>query len=1019
MTYDGYATGEEIGWGDESTVFVARPPAGGSSTPLAIKVHGYLHDQEGVAMLEAVRQQEKAVAAGCTHIAPIITGGMAQHACFYVTERYARSLLTLIQGKVTVRPEGLRVLSRHVLQALHSLREKMDRGHGNLKASNVLLTGTARLRDSSFFLTDLCAEPTRNFAADVHAIGRIIFELVRRREVHSFDWPLAASAEWQALGPEGEAWRKFCNVLLDPGLANAADPIGVAEKALADLSHSQIATVNWGRTIGTTAAIVAVVGALGGGWMFWEHHKNAAGAPSVASAPTGENGWVGKLAEELNADPKAQSDDSYVETHFLAPLRKLHLKPAEIAALEKGQPLPGGDPQGIAATASEITAAFDAWPAHAVVTQGYDDFTAQGWTAPAASIARLRAATPNASQPVLPQLGAIAQASALVPEVQQKWRLLQEGFPKLEKAGDPVLAKTPEYLKSDAAATPDLSILRQRLIQDGEKMQSWLDLLATADHTRLDTEGKFAGFKGDVTAQTLQDWETDVRRFQPAPAEAQRLKTAWTVRLDDLTTKIRQSGANKDQLTAKVNRVRSEADTATRGLLAGDAERIERTISGEITSLENELAPAAVPAVSTASMTPPVATASVPPPTTDLTPPPMAPGDKEIFEQLMSQARQVDLAKASAATAKAARDRLVTEVRKQTSPSFQKSIAAYLTTLSTLGFRDADAPAAAPAIPSWKGPAAIPGGVAYLWGRYRMDFVALPGDGDRPPFFLGSTEVPVGLVAEWMADHPGQLDEIKSRSLPNIRGPRAWDPTPAGMVLRRDWSWPTAMGPTFTFFAPPPPDPPTAMMPMNYLSCGAALQAAKQMGFRLPTGDEWLRAFKVAKASGWTAEPNLRDAAWDAQRKHIADFVQTAGKSGVLLRDPPWPDGDVFSPSELHAARGDKAQPATGSNDHHLFFQAVNAAGKPLSDMEGNVAEFVVANDSPGAACYVAGGSALSPPEIEPGKLYEVTPVLKAKGFSDVGFRLALSPAAAAGDSRSPDVEAFSRALQNPPTASR
>jgi hypothetical protein len=366
------------------------------------------------------------------------------------------------------------------------------------------------------------------------------------------------------------------------------------------------------------------------------------------------------------------------------------------------------------------------------------------------------------------------------------------------------------------------------------------------------------------------------------------------------------------------------------------------------------------------------------------------------------------------------RDKFVSDVRRGTSSDFQRDIAPFLASLNALPFKEASAAPVAPQLPGWAGPAVGPGGVvSYTWNRYRLDFVMIPAEGDKSGYFLASTEMPVGLVIEWINEHGGAWASVEFHGAATVRGPRSWEPSGGGMALRRDWAWPTAIGSAFTFYAPPPPEAPSVMSPINYINAKTASLMATQFGCRLPTPDEWVRALRYAKANGWeTGSGNLRDLRWEAQRKHVADYVQAASKSGTQLRDPPWPDGDIFIPAELRSTpRGEKARPVTGDDDRYLWFAPVNAVvGKPLVDLVGNVAEFVTDGEATGRFSVI-GGSALSPPEEDPATPYAVSPVQRSLGFSDVGFRLALSSARTAGGGKSEDVESFQRALQSAPAA--
>ena len=113
--------------------------------------------------------------------------------------------------------------------------------------------------------------------------------------------------------------------------------------------------------------------------------------------------------------------------------------------------------------------------------------------------------------------------------------------------------------------------------------------------------------------------------------------------------------------------------------------------------------------------------------------------------------------------------------------------------------------------------------------------------------------------------------------------------------------------------------------------------------------------------------------------------------------------------------QGEKAQARTSVDDGSLWFTPVNAGlqQKPVVNLVGNVAEYVVDSIQPSPKYSVIGGSALSASEVDPATPYELSAVQKLRGYSDVGLRVVLD--AAAANQASPDAAAFRNLLDAAP----
>lgn len=204
------------------------------------------------------------------------------------------------------------------------------------------------------------------------------------------------------------------------------------------------------------------------------------------------------------------------------------------------------------------------------------------------------------------------------------------------------------------------------------------------------------------------------------------------------------------------------------------------------------------------------------------------------------------------------------------------------------------------------------------------------------------------------------------------------------------------------------PDGPSEDHPLQRVTPHAAAAISAVLGCRLPTQEEWLAAYNAAGRPGGGADWNLRDSAFETQRKHVATLVD--------LRSPPWPDLDVFRGSGESFPEGAGAV-SNGWSDGFLWFRGVgDGADHEFKHLVGNVAEYVLAGaapaglmtDRPGdlrsaiggigqavggdGVFAVIGGSALSPPGIGAAQPRPFTQGRNPGGFADVGFRMAFSP---------------------------
>ena len=233
---DQYRLHRQIGWSDEAEVH-AGPLDPAHKVPVAVKIrHGAV---EGPARPEgqrdrfvrAAKDQAAAALAGCKGVAPIFETGQEGNDAFYVTKLYPRSLGALIQGRVSLEAGSMHRLTDKILRVLEDLRDRTGRCHGNLKPTNILVDGKS-VDAAPIVLGDLARDDeARSQAVDLCALGGVLYQLVRGRVVRHLDWPMEHSEDWAKLGPQADAWRRFCNVLIAPDLGLQEAPLAAARQA--------------------------------------------------------------------------------------------------------------------------------------------------------------------------------------------------------------------------------------------------------------------------------------------------------------------------------------------------------------------------------------------------------------------------------------------------------------------------------------------------------------------------------------------------------------------------------------------------------------------------------------------------------------------------------------------------------------------------------------------------------------------------------------------------------------------
>jgi hypothetical protein len=334
--FGNYETVSELGSYRGTTVHLARKA--GASGQFVVKVfHPGEHD-EGLAtrivkvvaaddlapdaredFLQAALCQKKAAREGSRHIAPVHDSGpVEERGAWYASDYYPRgSLKKLIRGQYAADAADLYHVVASVVRGLMDLKRHCGRTHGKLKTTNIMVDAKPgrRLANSRIVLSDVAAGTAREAAklelADLRALGQIIYQLVRRREMQVKDiWPLTEAGEWAFLGKHAEGWRALCNKLCDPGLAVEKYPLEELRKDLGKLRPRLPMPV----LVGAPLLALLLLGGLG--WYFYVEFTTAvvkiatdppevevsAGARRVGTTPCQERTKPGTLAYGLKLD---------------------------------------------------------------------------------------------------------------------------------------------------------------------------------------------------------------------------------------------------------------------------------------------------------------------------------------------------------------------------------------------------------------------------------------------------------------------------------------------------------------------------------------------------------------------------------------------------------------------------------------------------------------------------------------------------------------------------------------------
>jgi hypothetical protein len=241
-SFGSFETDREVYSGTAYTVYSARK-TGDPQTEYAVKVfslHGLGLETEAATELDTLLNDleracvgritvQQQAAAASKYVTPILEHGRDERGVWYATKFYPRSVNKIISGRVALSRDALEHIVRAMAEGALDIKRACGRSHGDIVPSNVQISRSEKMVEAEVVLSDPLpgdqTEAARYELSDLHSIGRILLQLVLRREIDQDDTaalilPILASPEWSRLfGKDTNRWLALCNRLLDPNLS--------------------------------------------------------------------------------------------------------------------------------------------------------------------------------------------------------------------------------------------------------------------------------------------------------------------------------------------------------------------------------------------------------------------------------------------------------------------------------------------------------------------------------------------------------------------------------------------------------------------------------------------------------------------------------------------------------------------------------------------------------------------------------------------------------------------------------
>ena len=523
--------------------------------PPALLLEGGQAKTEIDLFLKSTEAQQKAAAGGAQHWAPVHQFGSSPEEAFYVTDKYEHSLQQLIDIRLKLSSKVLSDIVESVAKGLMELKESCRRPHGNLKATNVLISGTEDISQREIVICDPLPDELINtevhWDSDLRAIAELIYQLVvHQQSPRVGGWQAPDSKEWRSLGRNAALWRNLCNRLLNA----AAKPGTITiETVVEDLAQLKIAKPFLSPRRIIAAAIIVAICAVAL-VIFWPR-----GAPATIEEwkqlCDEYQAWVGDLYEQdLGLNKKmgnSRAERWREDPHLQTMLKSIKAAgyPYEFAKNEGMEfkyivDTPGDDDntkKGLAAI-EDIRSFLNPdsnspWPLLLEMHEAANRFEERGWEKPAEYLLQLVSLVrPEPNKPIAGEVDKILEFSEkdILNRIELPLEQIAQYQATVKSLNDPILGKFDEqYLNREVTsiASEDNGEVLHRLQNKIEEIANLGRTLAGFIEDKwkkeVDQETFFDDHKND-TAETVIN-ETLVKRLavireycylRPDPREA-------------------------------------------------------------------------------------------------------------------------------------------------------------------------------------------------------------------------------------------------------------------------------------------------------------------------------------------------------------------------------------------------------------------------------------------------------------------------------------------------------------------
>ncbi|MFC1635270.1 hypothetical protein ACFL5Z_10555 [Planctomycetota bacterium] len=484
--------------------------------------------------LDSARIQQKLRRA--QHWAPVYDCGSTPDGTFYATDRYDRSLQQLMDGRIRLSGPVLHTIIESIAKGLMELKEKCRRPHGNLKATNVLITGTGDPSQMKIVLSDSSPEELIDSEADgnrdLRAIAEFIYELTTHRPTPTVEgWQVPDSKEWAKLGVHADGWRNLCNQLLSTSVKSETITIETVIEELEKLREVK-SLLSIRRLVAVGAVLIACL------TVFVVLIRRPPPPPEQAeweSLCNQYGAWVSdlyqssteqRIRDRWSQDPNlggilekvkiASYPDKVMRDEAKLYIREIIDHP-EYAEQRKTQ--------DALAVIEQISNFFDpnsphAWLSLARAVYTANKFRDRGWQESATYLSNLvENAKPEPNKPIVEHIDTILEISrkGVLRNIELSLQNMTEYETTIRNTSDPILVKLDSaYVTSQVADANDVSELSDRLDRLVDLSRMIAELVERDWQTNIDRE-TFANDHRNDSADFYREARYNQKILLPAP----------------------------------------------------------------------------------------------------------------------------------------------------------------------------------------------------------------------------------------------------------------------------------------------------------------------------------------------------------------------------------------------------------------------------------------------------------------------------------------------------------------------